>query len=151
MKVNHCFDLVLAVKDHDAASRKYGQLLGMEPTELARESLPGDMRCTIFIMWNLPDRGMCFSIVSSGDPDHQINRHIAKKGEGLYLVGFEADELGPIIQQAKAAGVRFVDETPAPYDYGQLIFCDADTTDNLPVFFSAHKQGWWEQVLRAGR
>jgi catechol 2,3-dioxygenase-like lactoylglutathione lyase family enzyme len=151
VKVNHCFDLVLAVKDHDAACRKYAQLLGMEPVHLAPESLPGDMHCSIFIMWNLPDRGMVFSIVSSGDPGHQINQHIAKKGEGLYLIGFEADDLAPIAAQARAAGVRFVNETPMPYDYGQLMFCDSDTTDTLPIFFASHKQGWWAQVLRAGR
>jgi len=148
MKVNFCFDIVLAVKDHDAAVGKYSTLFGMNPLHVAAESLIGEMRCTVFTMWNLGDKGMVFSIVSSTDPKHPISEHIASKGEGLYTVGFEADDLGPILAQARSAGVKFFDDSPMDYDLGKLLVCRPETTDNLPIFIASHKEGWWQRAQR---
>ena len=59
MRANFCFDFVIGVLDHDRNVAKYHTLLGIEPIELAPESLPvPEVRCTVFPLWNLGDRGM---------------------------------------------------------------------------------------------
>jgi len=151
MKVNHCFTIDVAVADHEAAIRKYEHLLGLKPTELAPETLPAGIRCTFFTVWNLPDRGMIFNLLSAADPSHPINQHIASRGEGVYQVGFEVDRLEPFIAQAQSAGVGFIDDTPLAYDYGRLVYCNPDTTHGVPLHFVSHNEGWWAKVQRGGR
>ena len=152
MKVNFCFDFVIAVKDHAATVRKYQTLLEIEPIELAPESLPEKtQRCTIFPLWNLGDRGMVLSIISSSDPASPINARIRERGEGLALFGIDVDDVDAMIRQGAAAGVEFETSEPVAYDYGRMINTQERTTNNVPFFFSTHRSGWWKKSLNAGR
>ena len=88
MRSNFCFDFVILVADHDANVRKYRELLGIEPIELAPESLPSaDTRCTVFPLWNEGDRGMVLSLVTPGDPDSAQGRQLALAAAGRYDLG----------------------------------------------------------------
>ncbi|MBP1687329.1 MAG: Glyoxalase/Bleomycin resistance protein/Dioxygenase superfamily [Deltaproteobacteria bacterium] len=152
MRANFCFDFVIVVKDHDANVRKYHALLGIEPIELARESLPqADMRCTVFPLWNLGDRGMVLSLISSSDAASLLNQRIAQHGEGLALFGIDVDDVDAFVQQGKAAGVKFENEVPMAYDYGRMVYIRPTSTNNVPFFLSTHKPGWWTKTLNAGR
>jgi len=83
MKTNFCFDLVIAVEDHDASVRKCETLLEIEAIELAPETLPeSGQRCTIFPVWNLEDRGMALSIVSTSDPESALSQRIRERRIG---------------------------------------------------------------------
>jgi catechol 2,3-dioxygenase-like lactoylglutathione lyase family enzyme len=152
MRANFCFDFVIAVRDHDASVRRYHALLGIEPIELAPESLPDPkMRCSVFPLWNLGDRGMVLSLVSSEDPDSAIGTRLRERGEGLALFGIDVDDVDAMIEQGKAAGFEF--ETPAPvdYDYGRMINLREQSANNVPIFFSTHRPGWWAKSLNGGR
>ena len=106
MKANFCFDLVIAVQDHDASVRKYETLLEIEAIELAPETLPeSGQRCTIFPLWNLGDRGMALSIVSSTDSESPLAQRIRERGEGLAYVGLDVDDVDQMLEQGRAAGM----------------------------------------------
>ena len=152
MKVNFCFDFVIAVKDHDAGVRKYAALFGIEPIELDPETLPdAQSRCTIFPLWNLGDRGMVFSVISSSDPASAINARIRKHGEGLALFGIDVDDVDALMRQGEAAGVAFATPEPRAYDYGRMVNVRPETTHSVPLFFSTHRPGWWQKSLNGGR
>jgi len=152
MHVNFCFDMVIAVRDHDESVRRYETLLGLEPIELAPETLPeSGQRCTIFPLWNLGDRGMVLSIVSSTDPESPLARRVDERGEGLAYFGLDVDDVDQMFEQGRAAGMEFTTEAPVEYDYGQMLTVREETAHNIPFFFSTHRPGWWEKVLRAGK
>ena len=152
MRVNFCFDFVIAVKDHDAGVRKYAALFDIEPIELDPATLPdASSRCTIFPLWNLGDRGMVFSVISSSDPASAINARIGKRGEGLVLFGIDVDDVDELMRQGEAAGVAFQTREPVAYDYGRMVNVRPDTTHSIPLFFSTHRPGWWQKSLNGGR
>jgi hypothetical protein len=152
MRANFCFDFVIAVKDHDASVKKYAALFGIEPIELAPASLPEKtQRCTIFPLWNLGDRGMVFSVISSSDPNSPINEGIRKRGEGLALFGIDVDDVDAIKAQGEAAGVQFQTAEPIAYDYGRMINVKSESTHSVPIFFSTHRPGWWQKSMNGGR
>ena len=151
MKANFCFDFVVRVADHDASVTRYRDLFGIDPIELARDTLPDPtMRCTIFPLWDLGDRGMVFSLVSSTDPESALSRQIEAEGEGLMLFGVDVDDVGELVRQGKKAGVEFHSEEPAEYDYGHLVYSRPDSTSGIPMVFSTHKPGWWAKSLAGG-
>lgn len=152
MQVNFCFDFVIAVRDHDQNVRKYAELLGLEPIELLPESLPErTQRCTIFPLWNLGDRGMVLSIISSSDPASPINAGIRGRGEGLALFGIDVDDVDAMLRQARNAGVELQTEAPVAYDYGRMWSVRPESTNGIPFFFSTHRPGWWQKSLHGGR
>ena len=152
MHVNFCFDFVIAVKDHDASVRKYAALVGIGPIELAPETLPEKTgRCTIFPLWNLGDRGMVFSVISSSDPASALNAGIRKRGEGLVYFGLDVDDVDAMMRQGEAAGVSFETAEPVAYDYGRMVTVRPETTHSIPIFFSTHRAGWWQKSLNGGR
>jgi len=152
MRANFCFDFVIGVLDHDKNVLKYRSLLGIEPIELAPESLPArDIRCTVFPLWNLGDRGMVLSLVSSTDPASPINKQIQSSGEGLFLFGIDVDDVEEAVRQGKVAGVEFENEVPISYEYGRMVYMKPASTNRVPMFFSTHKSGWWEKTLSGGR
>ena len=151
MRSNFCFDFVILVADHDANVRKYRELLGIEPIELAPESLPSaDTRCTVFPLWNEGDRGMVLSLVTPGDPDSAQGRQLARRGEGLALFGIDVDDVDALVAQGRRAGVEFASDEPLPYDYGRMVFARPATTNGIPFFFSTHREGWWRKTLDGG-
>jgi len=152
MKANFCFDFVVRVADHDASVEKYQELFGIEPIELDPETLPDStMRCTIFPLWDLGDRGMVFSLVSSTNPDSALSKQIEAEGEGLMLFGVDVDDAGAIVEQGRAAGVEFQTPEPIPYDYGHMVYAKPKTTSGIPIFFSTHTPGWWQKSLAGGQ
>ena len=152
MRVNFCFDFVIAVADHDANVRKYAALFGIEPIELDPQTLPdSNGRCTIFPLWNLADRGMVFSVISSSAPASALNARIRKRGEGLVYLGLDVDDVEAMMRQGEAAGVAFQTGEPVAYDYGRMVTVRPETTNSIPIFFSTHRPGWWQKSLNGGR
>ncbi len=152
LKVNFCFDFVIAVANHDEAVERYQALFGIDPVEIDSATLPeSGQRCTVFPMWDLGDRGMALSIVSSSDPDSPLATRVRERGEGLAYCGLDVDDVDAMIEQGRSAGFEFSTERPVEYDYGQMLSVKEETAHNIPFFFSNHDHGWWERVKRGGR
>ena len=148
----YCFELVIAVADHDAAVRKYQALFGLEPIELERAKLPSPgTRCTIFPMWDQGERGMVVSIVSSEDPADHVSARIAQHGEGLVYVCIDVEDIVKLRDIGHSAGVRFLSDEPAPYVVGRMLVSDPSTTHNVPFYFSQHTPDWWRLSLKGLR
>ncbi len=152
LKVNFCFDFVIAVANHDEAVERYQALFGIDPVEIDSATLPeSGQRCTVFPMWDLGDRGMALSIVSSSDPNSPLATRVRERGEGLAYCGLDVDDVDAMIEQGRSAGFEFSTERPVEYDYGQMLSVQEETAHNIPFFFSNHHHGWWEKVKRGGR
>ena len=152
MKVNFCFDFVIAVADHDDAVKRYRALFGLDPVELDPATLPeSGQRCTIFPVWDLGDRGMVISIVSSSDPSSPLATRVRERGAGLVYCGLDVDDVDAMLEQGRAAGFEFTTESPVEYDYGRMLTVREDTAHNIPFFFSNHRPGWWEKSKSGGR
>ena len=45
-------------------------------------------------------------------PDTPVGKFIAKKGPGIHHVAYSVEDIEATLEQAKAAGMRMIDETP---------------------------------------
>jgi methylmalonyl-CoA/ethylmalonyl-CoA epimerase len=51
-------------------------------------------------------------LLESTDPEGPIGKFIEKRGEGIHHIAFAVNELEEILEEAKEAGIRLIDETP---------------------------------------
>lgn len=54
-------------------------------------------------------------------PDSPIAVFLAKKGPGIHHVAYAVLDIEAKLAEAKAAGIRLIDETPRPGGHGKLI------------------------------
>ena len=101
----HIEHIGIAVKNLDAAVRKYEALLGVR----ARfEKLP-DMDVAI-----LEISGSKLELLYSGAPSSAIGKFLEKRGEGLHHIAFGTDDVMECLNNASALGVSLIDKEPRP-------------------------------------
>lgn len=106
--------LGIAVWDLDAALAVYEQLLGA----------PG-------IRESLPERQLEIAFISVGESriellrptsaDSAVAGFLEKRGEGLHHVAYRVADIAAVLQRARAAGLRLVDEIARPGAHGTLV------------------------------
>jgi methylmalonyl-CoA/ethylmalonyl-CoA epimerase len=96
----------IAVENLDEALKLYSGLLGLElkGSEVVEEQ---KVR-TAF----LPLGGTEIELLESTDPEGPIAKFIANKGQGVQHLAFRVDDLEAALAEAKAAGMRLIDEKP---------------------------------------
>lgn len=106
----------IAVRDLDAACRRYRELLGAELShrervpgqgvEIAYLKLPGDTR---------------IELVTPIDDEGPVARFLDRRGEGMHHVCVLVDDIQAALDSLGAAGVPRVDEVPLPGAEGSQV------------------------------
>jgi methylmalonyl-CoA/ethylmalonyl-CoA epimerase len=96
----------VAVEDMDATLRVYQESLG----------LPLAHRETV------EEQGVDAALLDVGDghvellaplgPDTPVGKYLAKRGPGLHHVAYAVEDIDAALDEARAAGLRLIDETP---------------------------------------
>lgn len=93
-------ELSVVVKDLDAAIEKYAKLFGTKVHHRG-ESKEFGFKNAI-----LPLGNGHIEFLQPTDPDKAVGKFLAKKGEGVYLVGFECTDVPGATAHLKAQGAR---------------------------------------------
>ncbi|MFM7232022.1 MAG: methylmalonyl-CoA epimerase [bacterium] len=73
-----------------------------------------------------------FELLEPQRPDHTVARFLETRGPGLHHVSLEVADLAGQLAQAKAAGVRLIDEAPRPGAHGtQVAFLHPKSTGGV--------------------
>jgi methylmalonyl-CoA/ethylmalonyl-CoA epimerase len=73
-------------------------------------------------------------LLESKAPDSAVNRWIAEKGEGLFHICFEVEDIDSALAELKAKGVKLRDETPRIGHGGaRIAFIDPASTGNVLI------------------
>lgn len=82
----------------------------------------------------LPVGETYIELLQSQAVDSAINRWIAEKGEGLFHICFEVDDIDSALDELRAKGVRLRDETPRIGHGGaRIAFIDPVSTGNVLI------------------
>jgi methylmalonyl-CoA/ethylmalonyl-CoA epimerase len=82
----------------------------------------------------LPVGDTHIELLESTAPDSGVNRWIAEKGEGLFHICFEVDDIDAALAELKAKGVGLRDETPRIGHGGaRIAFIDPVSTGNVLI------------------
>src|SRR5204863_627462 len=93
-------ELSVVVRDIDAAAERYTRLFGLTVHHRG-ESKEFGFKNAI-----LPTGIGHIELLQPTDPDKAVGRFLAKHGEGVYLVGFECQDVPGSVERLKKAGVR---------------------------------------------
>jgi methylmalonyl-CoA/ethylmalonyl-CoA epimerase len=106
MKARKLDHVGIAVESVDEALKLYSGLLGLElkGSEVVEEQ---KVR-TAF----LPLGDTEIELLEATDPESPIAKFIANKGQGVQHLAFRVDDLEAALAEAKAAGIRLIDEKP---------------------------------------
>lgn len=103
LKLDH---VGIAVENLDEALKFYGALLGLELA--GTETVEEQKVRTAF----LPIGGTEVELLESTDPEGPIGKFIASRGQGVQHLAFRVEDIEAALAEAKAAGLRLIDETP---------------------------------------
>ncbi|PYN81108.1 MAG: hypothetical protein DMD96_10725 [Candidatus Rokuibacteriota bacterium] len=93
-------ELSVVVRDLDAAVERFTSLFGLKVHHRA-ESKEFGFKNAI-----LPTGIGHIELLQPTDPDKAVGRFLAKHGEGVYLVGFECEDIPGSVERLKKAGAR---------------------------------------------
>lgn len=128
--------VTLAVKDLDAAVKKYEDILGvkaqyMDPGDFA---FPG-MRGAFLRAFDVQ-----ITLITSKQPETSVAKFLEAKGEGVFLIGFEVADADKDRKELTAKGVQFVGDKPAAFPGGKVNFAHPKSMHGVQVEFAAFDQ-----------
>ncbi len=106
MKPSHIEHIGIAVKSLEEAIPYYEHLLGT--TCYAIEEVKDQRVKTAFFKIGQTK----IELLESTDPEGPVGKFIEKKGEGIHHIAFAVNGLEASLEEAKAAGIKLIDEKP---------------------------------------
>ncbi len=126
MKLKRVEHVAIAVRDMRASMKMLEETLGLE---LDYEERIGDTRLAMY-----PIGETSIELLQAEGPASQVNDWIRDKGESLYHLCFEVDDIDAALAELKAKGVKLVDETPRTGHGGSRIaFLDPAATGGIVI------------------
>ena len=104
-RVDH---LVVVVEDAEEAAVLYRDVYGLEVSELQ------DLSHVDLKAINVELGNAYLELAQPTDPDSPMGKYLAEKGEGLYLIAVQVDDLSGTVEDLKERGARIVGEPPGP-------------------------------------
>lgn len=96
----------VAVEDLDAAIKLYER--GFEMELVHRETV--ESQGVEAVLLDVGEGHV--ELLAPLGPDTPVGKFIAKKGPGIHHVAYSVEDIEATLEQAKAAGMRMIDETP---------------------------------------
>ena len=124
------YGMNIAVKDLDAAGKKYEGLLGVKPLKFVGEeefAFPG-LKGAVFDVG-----GFLLHLVTSVADNTSIAKFLNTKGEGVFLVSLRSDNVQEDTERIAGAGAVFVLDQPAKGKFGTVNFIHPKTAHGLQI------------------
>lgn len=102
-KINH---VAIAVGDIDSSLTFWRDALGLEVDHI--EDVPSQKATVVFI----PVGESEVELVRPTSEDTGVAKFLAERGGGMHHLCFEVDDIGAMLAELKAKGVRLINETP---------------------------------------
>ena len=126
MKLKRVEHVAIAVRDMRKAMKMLEETLDLE---LDYEERIGDTRLAMY-----PVGETSLELLQAEGPASQVQDWIAERGEGLYHLCFEVDDIDAALAELKQKGVALIDRAPRTGHGGSRIaFLDPAATDGLLI------------------
>jgi methylmalonyl-CoA/ethylmalonyl-CoA epimerase len=107
--------VAIAVREADALSAVLVTALGA--TRGGEELLDGGTLRVVFVHLG----PVTLELLEPRSPEHAVARFLETRGPGLHHVSLEVRDLAAKLAQARAAGLRLIDEAPRPGAHGTQV------------------------------
>jgi methylmalonyl-CoA epimerase len=135
--IKRLYGINIAVKDLDAAVKKYSDILGGEPEWTKPEdfAFPGLRGATIWV------GDVRINLIASDNPETSIYKFVESRGEGVFLISLQSTDLVNDMKDLTAKGVRLVSpEEPMTYSGGIVNFGHPKSLHGVQMEFIQPKE-----------
>jgi len=128
MKVKRVEHVAIAVKDIREMMRIFQEKLGLA-LEYEEDFPQYQTRIAMY-----PVGQTYLELLQATGPDSDTGKWIAEKGQGLYHICLEVEDIEGALAELKAKGVRLLDERPKPGHGGtRIAFLDPKSTGDVLI------------------
>ncbi|OGO03373.1 MAG: hypothetical protein A2Y91_02405 [Chloroflexi bacterium RBG_13_54_8] len=129
--IERVLDIAIAVRDLDAAVRKFSGILGRQPVVLPPEhyAYPG-LKGARFFMGE-----SAISLVASDDASSPIARFLESRGEGVNHISLEVTDIEQDMRDLANKGVEFVSDKPLAFSDGRVVFAHPRSLHGVQIAF----------------
>ena len=129
--------VTIAVKDLDAAIKKYEDVLGVKHQVLEPEffAFPGH-RGAFFSLGDVQ-----ISLVASEQPESSVNKFLETRGEGVFLISLEVDDAEQARNELVEKGVKFVGDGTHTFSGGKVNFAHPKSMHGVQIEFPQFERG----------
>ncbi|HBW37699.1 VOC family protein [Desulfosporosinus sp. BICA1-9] len=128
--IKSVYGLNIAVKDLDAAVKKYEGMLGAKPVKVLGEedfAFPG-LKGVVFDVG-----GVLIHLIASLTDSTAIAKFLNSKGEGVFLVSLKSDNVQEDMGRMTEAGAIFVLDKPAAGNFGTANFIHPKSAHGVQI------------------
>lgn len=145
MKFKRVEHVAIAVRDMDRMRDVFENKLGIAMEY--EEHLP--RYATTLAMYPVGETYL--EVLQSDDPGSETSRWIDEKGEGLFHICLEVEDIDAALAELRAKEVKLIDETPRIGHGGaRIAFLDPEATGNLLIELAELPAGGHEGAAHAG-
>ena len=112
------YGINIAVKDLGAAVKKYESIFGIKSKPMGE----GDFAFPGLIGAKLDIKGTEIALISYTDENTSVAKFIGSKGEGVFLISIEVDDMDEEVERLKNSGLDFVFKDALRGEYGAVNF-----------------------------
>ena len=126
MKIKRIEHVAIAVKNLESSKKMLTDLFGLE---LEHEEQINSIRLAMF-----PVGESSLELLQSDDANTRTAKWIENKGEGLFHICFEVDDIAEALRELKQKGAKLLNETPVTgHGNSQIAFIDPESTSGFLV------------------
>jgi methylmalonyl-CoA/ethylmalonyl-CoA epimerase len=112
------YGINIAVKDLDEATKKYEKLFGVKAIALG----PGDFAFPGLTGAKLDVNGTFVNLISYSDENSSVAKFLNSKGEGVFLLSVEVDNVDSSVEELKDKDFQFIFKKTLKGDFGEVNF-----------------------------
>lgn len=129
--IKRFFAVSIAVKDLEAAAKKYGDVLGVNPefTKPGDFPFPG-IRGAFFEVGDVR-----IYLITSDQADTSVAKFVETRGEGVFLISLEVDDVKQTMKELTEKGVKFALEEPVTFKIATANFAHPKSMHGVQVEF----------------
>lgn len=128
MKIKRIEHIAIALKNMDAVKTLLSEKLGV-PMEY-EETLPAHR--TTLAMYPIGETYL--ELLQSDNPDGLVNKWIGERGEGLFHICLEVDDIDAAMTELRGKGLRFQQEQPLiGHGNSRIAFLDPACSEGLVI------------------
>jgi methylmalonyl-CoA epimerase len=125
------FNVAVKKENHKETVERWASIFGVEPQYLKATdfAVPGILGAKL-------DIGGSYVYILAGDNEKvPLAQFVANKGEGVFLVSFEVDDVEKAMNEVSDKGVKFVSDKPLSFPGGQANFVHPKSMNGVQMEF----------------
>ncbi len=123
------YGINIAVKDLTEAVKKYESLFGVKSEPLGE----GDFAFPGLVGAKLNINGTHITLISSTDENTSVAKFVKNKGEGLFLLSIEVDNVDSSVEELADKGLQFLFKETLQGNFGEVNFAHPKSAHGVQI------------------